>query len=63
VYIGSLKNLELIEKISQRDKFIEIIKLLLVTPLAGPIESFSALYASIRWILGKPYNTWAVTSK
>ena len=63
VYIGSLKNLELIENISQKDKLVEIIKLIVVTPLAGPIESFSALYASLRWILGKPYNTWAVTSK
>ncbi|PWI46453.1 hypothetical protein CEE45_16745 [Candidatus Heimdallarchaeota archaeon B3_Heim] len=63
IYIGSLKNLELIEEISQKDKIIEIIKLLIITPLAGPIESFSALYASIRWLIGKPYNSWAVTSK
>ncbi len=63
VLIGSLKNLELIEEITQKEKIIEIIKLLIITPLAGPIESFSALYASIRWIVGKPYNSWSVTSK
>jgi hypothetical protein len=63
VYVGSLKNLELIEGITQKDKTIEVFKLLLISPLAGLIESFSALYASIRWIIGKPYNSWAVTSK
>ncbi|MHA2155782.1 MAG: glycosyltransferase family 2 protein [Candidatus Hodarchaeales archaeon] len=63
VYVGSLKNLELIEGITQNEKIIEVMKLLVVTPLAGPIESFSALYASIRWLIGKPYNSWAVTSK
>ncbi|MHA2290116.1 MAG: hypothetical protein ACXABG_15130 [Promethearchaeota archaeon] len=63
VYIGSLKNLELVEGISRKYKVIEVMKLLVVTPLAGPIESFSALYASFRWIIGKPYNSWAVTSK
>ncbi len=63
IIIGSSKNLEVIPNLSRSAKFFEQIKLLLVTPLAGTIESFSALYATIRWIIGKPHISWAVTKK
>jgi hypothetical protein len=61
IIIGALKNLELIPGRSK--KIIEISKLLIITPIASVIESFSAFYASIRWLIGKPNTKWLVTSK
>jgi hypothetical protein len=63
IVIGSMKNLEKVDGLTQLQKFIEIFKLILISPFAGAIESFSAFYASIRWLIGKPYNSWAVTRK
>jgi hypothetical protein len=63
IIIGALKNLELIPGISRSKKIIEISKLLIITPIASVIESFSAFYASIRWLIGKPNTKWLVTSK
>jgi hypothetical protein len=59
---GTSKNIEPLN-LSLRHRLLEYGKILLVTPIAGAIESFSALYASVRWILGKPYNSWNVTEK
>lgn len=59
---GSFKNLEALD-LSWRRQITETIKLLFVTPVAGAIESFCALYASFRWFAGKPYSSWAVTAK
>jgi hypothetical protein len=59
---GSSKNIEPLN-LSRRHKLLEACKLLVVTPIAGAIDSFCAFYASLRWFLGKPYNTWNVTSK
>ncbi|MHA2224141.1 MAG: glycosyltransferase family 2 protein [Candidatus Hodarchaeales archaeon] len=44
-------------------RMVEYVKLLIVTPVAGAIESFCALYATLRWFIGKPYKTWSVTAK
>ncbi|MFX1508069.1 MAG: glycosyltransferase family 2 protein [Promethearchaeota archaeon] len=59
---GSSKNIEPLN-LSKRGKLLEALKLLVVTPIAGVIDSFCAFYASLRWFLGKPYNSWNVTSK
>jgi len=60
---GSSKNLEVIPNLRKSTKILEQIKLLLITPFAGAIESFSALYATTRWIIGKPHISWTVTKK
>jgi hypothetical protein len=59
---GSLKNLESLN-LPWRRRIVESCKLLIATPVAGAIESFCALYASFRWFVGKPYNSWIVTAK
>jgi hypothetical protein len=46
-----------------KNQILEYGKILVVTPIAGSIEAFCALSATIRWIIGKPYNSWHVTSK
>ncbi len=63
VLIGALKNLETIPNLSKHTKFAELLRLLAITPFAAAIESASAFYASIRWIIGKPYTNWSVTEK
>lgn len=59
---GSSKNIEPLN-LSKRLRLMEACKLLVVTPIAGALDSFCAFYASLRWFLGKPYNSWNVTSK
>lgn len=59
---GSFKNIEPLN-LSRKRQLVEACKLLIVTPIAGVIDSFCAFYASIRWFLGKPYSSWNVTSK
>jgi hypothetical protein len=49
--------------LSRRAKFVEVIRLLTITPIAVTIESATTFYASIRWILGRPYTNWSVTEK
>jgi hypothetical protein len=63
IVIGALKNLETLPNLSRRAKFAELIRLLAITPIAATIESASAFYASIRWIIGRPYTNWSVTEK
>ncbi len=59
---GSSKNIEPLN-LSRKHRLLEACKLLVVTPIAGALDSFCAFYASIRWFLGKPYSSWNVTSK
>ncbi|UCG03853.1 MAG: hypothetical protein JSW11_07680 [Candidatus Heimdallarchaeota archaeon] len=59
---GASKNIEPLN-LSRKHQLLEACKMLVVTPIAGVIDSFCAFYASFRWILGKPYNSWNVTLK
>lgn len=59
---GYSKNVEPLN-LSRKHRLLEACKLLIVTPIAGAIDSFCAFYASLRWFIGKPYNSWKVTSK
>jgi hypothetical protein len=59
---GSSKNIELLN-LPLSKRVIEYGKLLLVTPIASLIESGCVLYATIRWLVGKPNVSWGVTSK
>lgn len=59
---GLAKNIKPL-KLPWRDQVIEYCKVLIVTPIAGAIESFCAFYATLRWIIGRPYTTWHVTTK
>lgn len=59
---GFSKNIEPLN-LSRKHQLVEACKLLIVTPLAGAIDSFCAFYASLRWFLGRPYSSWNVTSK
>ncbi len=59
---GSAKNIEPLG-LSWKKRLIEYCKLLLVTPIASMLESGCVLYATLRWLLGKPYSTWHITNK
>jgi len=59
---GATKNIELLN-ISRKQRFAEYGKLLLVTPISSAIESACVLFATIRWMIGKPYTKWKVTAK
>ncbi len=49
--------------LSRKQKIAEYFKIILISPAAGAIESFCAFYATLRWLIGKPYANWYVTSK
>jgi hypothetical protein len=59
---GSSKNIKSLG-LTRRQRVWEYIKLLLVTPIGGAVESFSALYATLRYWIGRPYGSWDVTRK
>ncbi|MFW9854984.1 MAG: glycosyltransferase family 2 protein [Candidatus Thorarchaeota archaeon] len=59
---GSSKNIRSLG-LTKRQKTWEYIKLLLVTPIGGAVESFAALYATLRYWIGHPYRSWDVTRK
>jgi hypothetical protein len=59
---GSSKNIEPLG-LSWKKRLIEYCKMLLVTPIASMLESGSVFYATLRWLLGKPYSTWHITNK
>ncbi|MFX0116764.1 MAG: hypothetical protein ACFFB3_19605, partial [Candidatus Hodarchaeota archaeon] len=59
---GSSKNIEPLG-LSWKKRLIEYGKLLLVTPFSAMLESGCVFYASLRWLLGKPYGTWHITNK
>jgi len=62
IMVGSSKNIELLN-LSRKQRILEYSKLLLVTPVASALESSCVLYATIRWLIRRPYNSWKVTVK
>ncbi len=59
---GTSKNIKPLN-LTKRKQLFEYMKIVIVTPIAGAIESFCAFYATTRWIIGRPYNSWNVTGK
>lgn len=59
---GSSKNIVSLG-LTKRQRVWEYSKLLLVTPIGGALESFSAFYATLRYWIGRPYGSWDVTRK
>ncbi|MFX0084073.1 MAG: glycosyltransferase family 2 protein [Candidatus Hodarchaeota archaeon] len=59
---GLSKNIKPLN-LTWKRQILEYGKIMVVTPIAASIEAFCALSATVRWIIGKPYNSWYVTSK
>jgi cellulose synthase/poly-beta-1,6-N-acetylglucosamine synthase-like glycosyltransferase len=51
------------KKVSRGDKAIEHFKILLISPVGAPVETISALYATLKWFLGDRKVTWIPTKK
>lgn len=49
--------------LSKKNKAIEHIKILLVTPIAGFVETFGAFKSLIRWSFGRRNLSWIITPK
>lgn len=60
--IGLHKILER-KELSRKEKILEHIKILLITPIAAPIETFGAFYATMKWFLGFKKVEWIPTKK
>jgi len=49
--------------LNTKEKIIEHFKILLVTPIAGFVETYGAFKSLVRWTMGKRNLTWIVTPK
>jgi hypothetical protein len=51
------------KKLSRKTRIIEHLKILIITPIAAPIETSGALYATLKWFLGFRKAKWTPTKK
>jgi hypothetical protein len=60
--VGLMRILER-KKLSRKTRIIEHLKILAITPIAAPIETSGALYATLKWFLGFRKAKWIPTKK
>jgi cellulose synthase/poly-beta-1,6-N-acetylglucosamine synthase-like glycosyltransferase len=51
------------KKLSRKTRIIEHLKILVITPIAAPIETSGALYVTLKWFLGYRKAKWIPTEK